>query len=141
MELRDCSRSLIHSNCGNMSCPVYRMEEKGLCNRESVTHEIKCTGCKNTYVGETTRSMYTRENEHSKSLSNKEERLALWKHCREKQNSEIQQFQTNVTGVNSNNVILSQISEGIKINNVDEDSLINSKSEKAWTISMSLTCT
>ena len=35
----------------------------------------------------------------------------------------------NVTGVYFNDVMLGQISEGIKINNVDEDSLINSKNE------------
>ena len=54
---------------------------------------------------------------------------ALWKHCREKHGSEIQQFQMNVTGVYPNDAMLRQISEGIKINNVDEDSLINSKNE------------
>ena len=43
--------------------------------------------------------------------------------------SEIQQFQMNATGVYPNDAMLRQISEGIKINNVDEDSLINSKNE------------
>ena len=35
----------------------------------------------------------------------------------------------NATVFNSNDAMLRQISEGIKINNVDEDSLINSKTE------------
>ena len=35
----------------------------------------------------------------------------------------------NVTGVYSNDAMLRQISEGVKINNVDEDSLMNSKNE------------
>ena len=35
----------------------------------------------------------------------------------------------NVTGVYSNDTMLRQISEGIKISNVDEDTLINSKNE------------
>ena len=35
----------------------------------------------------------------------------------------------NVTGVYFNDAMLRQISEGIKINKVDEDSLINSKNE------------
>ena len=35
----------------------------------------------------------------------------------------------NVTGVYPNDAMLRQISEGIKINNVDEDSLMNSKNE------------
>ena len=115
--------------CGREDRPVCRMEGKGPCNRESVTYEIKSIGCNNVYVGEMSRSAYTRGKEHSKSLGNKEERSALWKHCREKHSSEIQQFQMNVTGVYFNDTILRQISEGIKINNVDEDLLINSKNE------------
>ena len=115
--------------CEREDCPVCRTDGKGPCNRESVAYEIKCTGCNNVYVGETSRSAYTRGKEHSKSLSNKEERSALWKHCREKHSSEIQQFQMNETGVHSNDAMLRQISEGVKINNVDEDSLMNSKNE------------
>ena len=55
--------------------------------------------------------------------------ITLWKHCREKHSSEIQQFEMNVTGVYSNDAMLRQISEGVKVNNVDEDSLMNSKNE------------
>ena len=40
-------------------CPVCRTEGKVPCNRESVTYEIKCIGCNNVYVGETSRSAYT----------------------------------------------------------------------------------
>ena len=94
-----------------------------------MTYEIKCIGCNNVYVGETltSRRAYTGGKEHSKSLGIKEERSALWKNCREKHSSEIQQFQMNVIGVYFNDAMLRQISEGIKINNVDEGSLINSK--------------
>ena len=101
MQLRDCSKSLIHSNRGNVSekTAKYVGRGEGPCNRESVTYEIKCIGCNNVYVGEKSRSAYTRRKEHSKSLGNKEERSALWKHCTEKHSSEIQQFQMNATGV------------------------------------------
>ena len=110
--------------CEREDCQVCRTE-----GRESVTYEIKCIGCNNVYVGETSRSAYTRGKERSKSLGNKEERSALRKHCTEKHSSEIQQFQINATGFFFNDAMLRQISEGIKINNVDEDSLINSKNE------------
>ena len=33
------------------------------------------------------------------SINEKEKRSILWKHCKEKRSSEIQQFQMNVTGV------------------------------------------
>ena len=55
----------------------------------------------------------------------------MWRHCKEKHNSEMQKFQMNVTGVYSNIAMLRQISEGVRINNVEEDSLMNSKNE--WT--------
>ena len=53
----------------------------------------------------------------------------MWKHCKEKRSSAIQQFQMNLTGVYSNGAMLRQITEGVKINNVDEDSLMNPKNE------------
>ena len=80
-------------------------------------------------VGETSRGAYTRGKEHEKSLSNKEERSALRKHCKEKHNNEVQRFQMNVTGLYSNDAMLRQISEGLRIDKVPGDSLINSKNE------------
>jgi len=80
-------------------------------------------------VGETPRSSYTTGKEHEKSFSNKEERSALWKHCKEKHNNEVQRFQMNVTGVYRNDAMLRQIPEGVRIEKVPGDSLINSKNE------------
>ncbi|PFX12116.1 hypothetical protein AWC38_SpisGene23975 [Stylophora pistillata] len=115
--------------CGREDCPVCSTGGKGPCDRESVTYEIKCIQCNSVYVGETARSAYTRGKEHTKSLNNKEERSALWKHCKEKHNREVKQFRMDVTGVYHNDAMLRQITEGVRINNVNEDSLMNSKNE------------
>ena len=48
-----------------------------------------------------------------KSLAKKEERSALWKHCKEKHNSEMQKFEMDITGSYSNDVMLRQISEAL----------------------------
>ena len=64
-----------------------------------------------------------------KSMAKKEERSALWKHCKEKHNSEMQKFDMNVTDSYSNNAMLRQISEGVRIDQVPEGSLMNSKNE------------
>jgi len=64
-----------------------------------------------------------------KSLVKKEERSVLWKHCNEKHNSEMQKFEMNVTGSYSKDAILRQISEGVRIDQVPEGSLMNSKKE------------
>ena len=52
--------------------------------RESVTYEIECGECSNIYVEKTSLSACARGKEHVKSLSVKEERSVLWKHCKEK---------------------------------------------------------
>ena len=61
-----------------------------------------------------------------KSLAKKEERSALWKHCKEKHNSEMQKFEMNVTDSYSNDAMLRQISKGVRIDQVPEGLLMNS---------------
>ena len=84
--------------CERGDCPVCREDGKGPCDRQSVTYNIKCAECNDIYIGETSSSAYTRGKEHIKSLAKKEERSALWKHCKEKHDSEMQKFEMNVTG-------------------------------------------
>ena len=64
-----------------------------------------------------------------KQKAKKAERSALWKHCNEKHNSEMQTFEMNVTGSYSNDTMLRQISEGVRIEQVPEGLLMNSKNE------------
>ena len=115
--------------CERGDCPVCREDGKGPCDRQSVTYNIKCAECNDIYIGETSRSAYTRGKEHMKLLAKKKERSALWKHCKEKRNSEIQKFEMNVTGSYSNDAMLRQISENVGIDQVPEGSLMNSKNE------------
>lgn len=60
------------------------------CDRYGVTHEIKSPECDDVYIGETSRAAYTRGTEQLRSLDNKEELSALWKHSREKHENKIQ---------------------------------------------------
>ena len=115
--------------CEREDCPVCREGGRGPCDRQSVTYEIKCAECGDIYIGETSRSAYTRGKEHMMSLVKREERSVLWKHCKEKHNSRTQKFEMNVTGSYSNDAMLRQISEGGRIDKVPEGSLMNSKSE------------
>ena len=119
--------------CEREDCPVCREGGRGPCDRpcdrQSVTYEMKCAECGDIYIGETSRSAYTRGKEHMKSLAKREERSVLWKHRKEKHNSKTQKFEMNVTGFYSNDAMLRQISEGVRINKVPEGSLMNSKSE------------
>ena len=103
-----------------------RVDGKGPCDRQSTTYDIKCAECKDIYIRETSRSTYTRGKEHMKSLAEKEERSALWKHCKEKHNNEMQKFEMKVTGSYSNPATLRQISEGVWIDQVPEGLSMNS---------------
>ena len=55
--------------------------------------------------------------------------ICLWRHCKEKHNSEMQKFEMNVTGSYSNNAMLRQILEGVRVDQVPEGLLMNSKNE------------
>ena len=63
--------------CERGDCPVCREDGKGLCDRQSMTYDIKCAEHNDIYIRETSRSIYTRGKEHMKSLAKKEERSAL----------------------------------------------------------------
>ena len=67
-----------------------------------------------------------------KSLAKKEERSALWKHCKEKHNNEMQKSEMSVTGSYSNDAMLRQISEGVRIDQLPEGSLMISKNESNY---------
>ena len=67
-----------------------------------------------------------------KSLAKKEERSALWKHCKEKHNNEMQEFEMSVTGSYSNDAMLRQISEGVRMDQLPEGSLMISKNESNY---------
>ena len=103
-----------------------RVDGKGPCDRQSATYDIKCAECNDIYIGETSRNTYTRGKEHMKSLAKKEERSALWKHCKEKHNNEMQKFEMKVTGSYSNAATFRQISEGVWIDQVSEGLSMNS---------------
>ena len=117
------------NKCSRTNCFVCQSDRKGPCNRQGVTYNIECQGCKNTYVGETARSAYTRGKEHMESMERRDEKSALWRHCVEKHNAEQQEFKMTVTGVYSNDAMLRQIVEGVRINKVPAEKLINSKKE------------
>ena len=58
--------------CDKSNCMLCRTEEKGECNRQGVTQEIRCNTCGDEYIGETARSAYTRGLEHKEALEKRE---------------------------------------------------------------------
>ena len=71
---------------------------KGSCRSTSVTYELVCQACKSKYVGETSRSAYTRGREHFHVLERREESSVMWKHrCDRHERNEVS-FVMNVRG-------------------------------------------
>ena len=61
---------------------------------------------------------------------NQDEKSALWRHCVEKHEEERQEFKMSVTGVYGNDAMFRQIAESVKINRVENGSLISTKREE-----------
>ena len=114
-------------HCEREDYLVCRSNEKGPCDRQGVRYEIKCARCDNVYMAEKSRSAYARGIEHMNSLNKEEERSVLGKHCRDKHGSEVQNFRMSGTGIYTNNAILRQICESVKISKVPESALMNLK--------------
>lgn len=115
--------------CGRGECMVCQNDGKGNCNAIGVTYELICRDCEHKYIGETSRSAYTRGKEHLKSLKSKEEKSVMWRHAREKHGNKVPEFTMNVTNVFGHDAMLRQITEAVLINKSQSDKLINNKSE------------
>ena len=104
--------------------------EKGLAEvYTGVTYELVYQLCRKKYIGETSQSAYTRGKEDMRALEQREQSSVMWRHSCEKHDGNVPGFTMNVTGMFQNDAMLRQISESIQINKVQQDQLINTKSE------------
>ena len=88
----------------------------GRCRTQGVTYEIECKTCGDKYIGETGRNAYTRGKEHLKNAEpDKNVKSVLKTHSIEKHDSILQEFRMNVTGVFSQDPMLRQIVEAVRI--------------------------
>ena len=117
--------------CNNINCLICSTGGKGSCRSTGVTYELVCQICRHKYIGETSRSAYTRGKEHLKALEQREEGSVLWRHCCDVHAGNIAGFTMNVTGTFQNDAMLRQITESVMISQTGEGQLINTKEE--WT--------
>ena len=122
------------TNCGRRKCFVCTTTNKGNCNAEGITYELKCKnencGRKNIYKGETSKNGYTRGEQHMRTLIAKDEKNSpLWRHCKTVHGGEVQDFEMSVTGTFKGDAMLRQITEAVQIQNTDDGKLMNTKSE------------
>ena len=91
-----------------------------------MTYEIECKECEQKYVGETSRSAYTRGKEHLRDMDSGSTQSVLERHSKEKHHGLVPDFKMNVTGVYGNDAMMRQISESIRIR---KDGEMNNKKE------------
>ena len=119
--------------CNRNDCYVCTSGGTGDCGSEGVTYEIKCEsdcGDKNIYKGESADNGYTRGKKHKTDLNARNiSNSPLWRHCRDVHNSEMQDFQMNVTGVFRDDAMLRQITEAVQIDNTNPTELMNTRAE------------
>ena len=75
------SDSFRSNKCRNADkCFVCKNGESGSGRTDGVTYEVKCKRCDCVYIGETSRSAYTRGKEHTNDVNNRRENSALYTH-------------------------------------------------------------
>ena len=114
--------------CGKSDCFVCETSQSGRCEAQGVTYRIECQGCGNKYIGETSRSAYTRGKEHLKDLDSATERSVLKNHCNERHGGLLQDFKMDVTEVFNGDPMLRQISEAVTIRREGRNTM-NNKNE------------
>ena len=115
--------------CNNTDCLICSTGRKGFCRSTGVTYELFCQICRHKYIGETSRSAYTRGKEHLRAPEQCEESSVLWRHCCDIHAGNIAGFTMNVTGMFQNDAMLRQIPESVRINQTEGGHLINTKEE------------
>ena len=116
--------------CPASDCFVCRGENPGGCRDSGVTYRITCQGeCQYEYGGQTGQNTYTRGKKHLSDLEKKSEESALWKHCVNVHQSEVQRFDMKVMDRCRNDPTKRQILEAVRIHRLPEDRIMNSRSE------------
>ena len=114
------------------NCMVCRTGGKN-CRKEGVNYSITCDKCGAVYIGETGRNAYTRGVEHDNDLRNKSKNSVLWRHTSQEHYDDDTPptYTMRVTAINTNDATMRQVVEGIQIQKISPDVIINNRSE--WT--------
>ena len=122
--------------CTDSSCIAcqHGKGEGGNCRTNNITYEVECLLCKgqeggerSTYVGESSRNLFTRGAEHKSKYENHKDDSFLVKHQLEEHQGAAAEIAAKVTGVYSD-CLTRQIAEGVLISN-SNTVLMNTKSE------------
>ena len=136
---RSLKESLVKSDpfktktCKESDCQVCKMNPKANCKVRDVVYEMSCLGseedgpCRETYIGESARSLKERINEHIDKYEKKDKSSVLYKHMQEKHGERKQQITVQVLTACPGDPMLRQVSEAVYIQELSPT--LNSKEE------------
>ena len=119
-------------NCGRKDWFICESGGKGDCSMENVNYEIVCQlecRVKDIYTGESLNNGYVRGKKHLELLKSKSKESVLWKHCIGQHEGKVSKFKINVTGRFGGDSMMRQITEGIKIENIEVGRIMNERTE------------
>ena len=115
--------------CQKEDCQVCRQPGGGggRCRKTNVTYKYRCKECGATYVGETSRNLYTRAGEHQHKFEKNKINSFLHTHQEEDHQGDPPEFSISVVG-SYRDPLSRQVAEAVQISNCEEK-LLNSKAE------------
>ena len=117
------------NTCPDPECILCENNSNSMCRRNNVTYEVKCDLCKDIYIGETSRNLYTRIKEHLSDYRNKSKDSVLYRHAVAKHShNQHVPYTAKVTGVHRD-ALSRQLTEAVSISEACQNTLINSKAE------------
>ena len=105
------------------------------CRKMNINYSAQCNPCdlegkRRVYIGETTRNIHVRSNEHFNAMRNKNTNSWMYKHIEKEHNGKTDEadFKWKVIG-SFKKPMLRQLSEAIEIDNTEDEECLNLKSE------------
>ena len=117
--------------CGPENCVICKQGVKINCRIRGCVYEIKCEECERKYVGQTSRSMYERMNEHFDDWASRREKSMLLQHSQEFHDNNYFTTKISIIARCFGEPTTRMSTEAVHIKQLSNEDTLNSKSE--WT--------
>ena len=126
------SNPLNENSCKQDDCKTCQLNPKANCKSRDIVYRITCVGsheehCGESYVGESSRSLGERINEHMHGYEKEDKNLMLFKHIKEKHGGVRQELKIEKLATFPGDAMLRQVTEAVFIN--ETTPALNSKEE------------
>ena len=125
-------------HCGREDCMMCKLKCKTSCRIRGIVYELVCTDCnKILYRGQSSRSGYERINEHfddweDRKANNNTKKSVLWEHSNIHHRNNEYNITITIISKNFGDPTKRLITESIRIDELDDEELLNSKKEWSY---------